>query len=58
VFKAYAGGQAGLGAAGARPAAAVAAGPGGWQPTVLYMLGLVIGEILAVAWLTRHLLGD
>jgi hypothetical protein len=31
-------------------------GPGGWHPTVLYMLGLVLLEIVVVAWLSRHLL--
>ncbi len=31
-------------------------GPGGWHPTILYMGGLIIGEILVVAWLSRHLL--
>lgn len=30
--------------------------PGGWHPTVLYMLGLVAAEIIAVALLSRHLL--
>jgi len=32
------------------------AGPGGWHPTVLYMLGLVAAEIIAVGVLSRHLL--
>jgi len=31
-------------------------GPGGWHPTVLFMLGLVVFEVLAVAILSRHLL--
>jgi hypothetical protein len=31
-------------------------GPGGWHPTILYMLALVIGEVFVVAWLSRHLL--
>lgn len=30
--------------------------PGGWHPTILYMLVLIVGEILAVAFLSRHLL--
>jgi hypothetical protein len=30
--------------------------PGGWHPTVLYMLGLVLLEIVAVGFLSRHLL--
>lgn len=33
-----------------------AAGPGGWHPTVLYMLGLVVAEVLIAGWLSRHLL--
>jgi hypothetical protein len=36
--------------------AATAAGPGGWEPTVLWMLGLVIAEIFAIGFLSRHLL--
>lgn len=31
-------------------------GPGGWHPTILYMLGLTALEILLVAWLSRNLL--
>ena len=48
----------GTGASAARSAAAsgTAAGPGGWHPDILYMLGLVIAEVLVVAWLSRHLL--
>lgn len=34
---------------------APAAGPGGWHPSVLTMLGLVVAEIAAVAFLSRHL---
>ena len=30
-------------------------GAGGWHPTVLYMLGLVIAEIAAVAFISKHL---
>lgn len=29
----------------------------GWHPTVLYMLGLIVAEILIVGFLTRHLFG-
>ncbi|HEY2089878.1 MAG TPA: hypothetical protein VGH54_28140 [Mycobacterium sp.] len=36
---------------------ALGAGPGGWHPTVLYMLALVLAEIVIVAWLSRRLLG-
>jgi hypothetical protein len=31
-------------------------GPGGWEPSVLWLLGLVIGEVVLVAFLSRHLL--
>jgi len=30
-------------------------GPGGWHPTVLYMIGLVVAEIVAVAFIAKHL---
>lgn len=33
------------------------AGPGGWHPTILYMLGLIVAEVLIVGFLSRHLLG-
>lgn len=36
--------------------AGTGSGPGGWHPTVLYMVGLVLAEIIAVAFLSRHLL--
>jgi hypothetical protein len=39
------------------PSPGLAAGPGGWHPTVLYMLALVAAEILVVGWLSRNLLG-
>ena len=29
--------------------------PGGWHPTVLYMIGFVALEIFAVAWISKHL---
>lgn len=58
MFRTYA--SAGL-TAGTRPSAAStsssASGPGGWHPTVLYMLALVIGEVIVAGWLSRHLLG-
>jgi hypothetical protein len=60
VFKTYAGVQASAGSGTARPVASPSGGmpgPGGWHPTVLYMLGLVVAEILAAGFLTRHLLG-
>jgi len=30
-------------------------GPGGWHPTVLYMIGLVVAEVALVAWISKHL---
>ncbi len=30
--------------------------PGGWHPTILYMLALVAAEIILVGFLTRNLL--
>jgi hypothetical protein len=38
------------------PSGGLSAGPGGWHPTVLYMVALILLEIVAVAWLSRHLL--
>lgn len=49
----------GTGASANRAAAtgrAGGTGPGGWHPTVLYMLGLIILEVLIVGWLSSHLL--
>ena len=59
-FKTYAS-FSGQGGASASSAAAVsgpssAAGPGGWHPTILYLLALVAAEIVAVGFLSRHLL--
>jgi hypothetical protein len=34
----------------------LSAGPGGWHPTVLYMLALVVAEILIVGFLSRQLM--
>lgn len=51
---ASAGGGATANAAGA--ARGVGMGPGGWHPTVLYMLGLIIAEIIIVGILSRSLL--
>lgn len=38
------------------PSGASGTGPGGWHPTVLYMLGLVIVEIILVGVLSRTVL--
>ena len=29
--------------------------PGGWHPTVAYMIGFVIGELFAYHFLSKHL---
>jgi hypothetical protein len=31
-------------------------GAGGWDPSTMYMVVLVLAEIVAVAWLSKHLL--
>ena len=60
-FKTYENASAGAGAGGMNPIAspggssAAKAGPGGWHPTVLYMIGLVVAEIVAVAFIAKHL---
>jgi hypothetical protein len=28
-------------------------GPGGWHPTILYLLGLIVAEIVVIGWLLR-----
>lgn len=50
---------AGSGASANRAQAMSGAGgslPGGWHPTVAYMLLFVVAEIIIVGWLSRHLL--
>jgi len=49
---------AGGAAGGATPIAGPGDGsaPGGWHPTVLYMLALIVAEIVVVGFLSRHLL--
>lgn len=58
-FKTYVNASAGAGAGGMAPISSPSGGgsgiPGGWHPTVLYMLGLVAAEILLVAWISKHL---
>lgn len=48
----------GTGASANRAGATSRAGmlPGGWHPTVLYMLALIVAEVLIVGWLSSHLL--
>jgi hypothetical protein len=50
------GGAAGGGGGAPARAATGITSPGGWHPTVLYMIALVIAEMAAVSVLTRHLL--
>lgn len=61
MFKTYAGVQAQAGAGGMRPVTSPGgdglASPAGWHPTVLYMLGLIVAEIVIAGLLSRHLLG-
>lgn len=38
------------------PQGGASAGPGGWHPTILYLLGLVLAEIVIVGILSRNLL--
>lgn len=56
--KLSAGATASVGAGGSANAANPAYGKGsvrGWHPTVLYMLGFIIFEIILVGFLSRHL---
>jgi hypothetical protein len=41
-----------IGSASAASPNAVAS-PGGWHPTILYMVGLIIAEILVIGWMLR-----
>ena len=55
-FKTYL--NAGAGAGGMAPVTSPSGGgvsAGGWHPDVLYMIVLVAAEIIAVAWISRHL---
>lgn len=58
-FKTYVNASAGAGVGGMAPIASPSGGggnvAGGWHPTVLYMIGLVAAEIIAVAWISKHL---
>lgn len=37
------------------PSGGSPSGPGGFHPTVLYMVALIAAEIIAVAWISKHL---
>jgi hypothetical protein len=41
---------------GAEPAGTGSGTVGGWEPSVLWLMGLCILEVVAVAFLSRHLL--
>jgi hypothetical protein len=32
-------------------------GPGGWHPTILYLIGLIVAEIVVTGWLLRFMGG-
>lgn len=58
--KVSAGASASVGAGGSANSANPAGGMGstrGWHPTVLYMIGLIIVEIIVVGFLSRNLFG-
>lgn len=58
MFQTYAGIQAGGSPqpmAGPKSTGMGAGSTGAWEPSVLYLLGLVIAEIFAVAFLVKHL---
>jgi len=59
-FSGQAGASIGSGASANRASAAAGGKggtmPGGWQPTVVYMLCLIVAEVLIAGWLSRHLL--
>ena len=61
MFKTFAGvsAQAGGGGPVSRVAGPKAGGPGpgGWEPSVLFLVGLTVFEIAAVAVISRHLFG-
>lgn len=38
------------------PQGSLSYGPGGWHPTVLYLLVLVVVEVIVAGFLSRHLL--
>ena len=58
-FKTYINAGAGAGSGGMAPIASPSGGggniAGGWHPTVLYMLALIVAEVVAVAWISKHL---
>ena len=59
-FKTYLSAGAGTQGAGniapvMSPSGGSGSGPGGWEPSVLYLIGLIIAEIAMIAWLSKHL---
>ena len=50
----------GVGASGtasvARPPSGGVAAPGGWHPTILYLLALVAAEMVILGFVSKHLL--
>lgn len=58
-FKTYAKASAGVSAGGGVPAGGPAATATGWHPTVVYLGGLLLAEVVLVGFLSHWLLkGD
>ena len=60
MFKTYMNASAGVSGPGGMapvmsPKSGGSSGAGGWEPSVLYLLGLIIAEIAAVAYISKHL---
>ena len=59
MFKTYMNASAGVsGPSGMQPVSSPSSGgsgPGGWQPSTLYLLGLLVLEVLAVGFISKHL---
>lgn len=49
-------GKGGASSVNTSPITAPGGTVGGWHPTILYMAGLVVAEIIVVGFLSRHLL--
>ena len=56
MFKTWTGSGQAMGPLASPQTAGPGAGPGGWHPTILYLVVLLALEILVVGWLTRTVL--
>ena len=57
-FKTYLNAGAGAGGGGMAPVTSPSGGgvtDGGWHPDVLYMIALIVAEVAAVAFISKHL---